>query len=62
MTNSAFGTMFGVVDVRAFPVRDHAGFAPFGSGYRRCPGEQFTIQVFEELSGSRSQDICAIDY
>jgi cytochrome P450 len=31
------------------PVCDYAGFAPFGFGYRRCPGEQLTILVFEEF-------------
>jgi cytochrome P450 len=49
VTNSGFGTVFGLVDGRPQPVCDYAGFAPFGFGYRRCPGEQFTIQVFEDF-------------
>ena len=49
VTNSGFGTVFGVVDGVAEPVCDHAGFSPFGFGYRRCPGEQLTISVFEEF-------------
>jgi cytochrome P450 len=49
MHNSAFGTVFGVVDEKPLPVCDYAGFAPFGFGYRRCPGEQLTIQAFEDF-------------
>lgn len=49
MRNSAFGTVFGVVDGKPLPVCDYAGFAPFGFGYRRCPGEQLTIQAFEDF-------------
>jgi cytochrome P450 len=49
ITNSGFGTVFGVVDGASHPVCDYAGFAPFGFGYRRCPGEQLTILVFEDF-------------
>ena len=49
ITNSAFGTVFGVVDGKPLPVCDHAGYAPFGFGYRRCPGEQLNIGVFSDL-------------
>ena len=49
MVNSGFGTVFGVVDGKPLPVCDHAGFAAFGFGYRRCAGEPLTIQVFAEF-------------
>ncbi len=49
MANSGFGTVFGVVDGNPLPVCDYAGFAPFGFGYRRCPGEQLTVLVFEDF-------------
>ena len=47
--NSGFGTVFGVVDGTSHAVCDYGGFAPFGFGYRRCPGEQLTIYVFEDF-------------
>ena len=49
LRNSAFGTVFGVADNQPRPVCDYAGFAPFGFGYRRCPGEQLTTMAFEDL-------------
>jgi hypothetical protein len=49
LNNSAFGTVYGVVGDRPLPVCDYAGFAPFGFGYRRCPGEQLTINVIEDF-------------
>jgi hypothetical protein len=49
LTNSGFGTVFGVADGKPLPVCDYTGFAPFGFGYRRCPGEQLTIEVFADF-------------
>jgi hypothetical protein len=55
MANSAFGTVFGVVDGKPLPVCDYAGFAPFGFGYRRCPGEHSpskSLRTFCARSGT----------
>ncbi|HYO31193.1 MAG TPA: hypothetical protein VER37_11530, partial [Thermomicrobiales bacterium] len=49
LTNSGFGAVYGVVDGKAYPVCDTAGYAPFGFGYRRCPGEQLTTEFFKQL-------------
>jgi hypothetical protein len=49
MRNSGFGTVYPIVDGMPLPVCDYAGFAPFGFGYRRCPGEQLTTQVVEDF-------------
>jgi cytochrome P450 len=49
LDNSAFGTVFGVADGKPMPVCDYAGFAPFGFGYRRCPGEQLTVNFLEDF-------------
>lgn len=49
LTNSAFGTVYGIIDDKAFPVSDYAGYAPFGFGYRRCPGELLTVEVFKDF-------------
>ena len=49
LTNSAFGTVYGITDDKSYPVCDYAGYAPFGFGYRRCPGELFTVEVLKDF-------------
>jgi hypothetical protein len=49
LTNSAFGAVYSVVDGTAYPLCDTAGYAPFGFGYRRCGGEQFTVEFFKDV-------------
>jgi cytochrome P450 len=49
LTNSGYGAVYSIVDGTAHPVCDTAGYAPFGFGYRRCPGEQFTVEVIKDL-------------
>jgi cytochrome P450 len=56
LANSGFGTVFAVADGKPLPVCDHAGFAPFGFGYRRCPGEQLTIDVFADFLRKVARD------
>ena len=47
--SSGFGTVYGVVDGKPLPVCDYAGYAPFGFGYRRCPGEWLSVKVFGDF-------------
>jgi cytochrome P450 len=49
LANSTFGTVYGITDGQAYSVCDYAGYAPFGFGYRRCPGELFTIELFKDF-------------
>jgi len=49
LTNSAFGTVFATKGEQVYPVCDYAGYAPFGFGYRRCPGEQFTVDFIKDF-------------
>lgn len=49
LTNSAFGTVYGITDDLPYPVCDYAGYAPFGFGYRRCPGELLTIEFIKDF-------------
>jgi cytochrome P450 len=49
LTNSAFGTVYSVSEDQPYPVCDYAGYAPFGFGYRRCPGELFTVDFFKDF-------------
>jgi hypothetical protein len=49
LTNSIFGTVYPVVNGTPTPICDYAGYAPFGFGYRRCPGELLNIQVMRDL-------------
>jgi hypothetical protein len=48
--------VFAVTDGKPDPICDYAGFAPFGFGYRRCPGEQMTIDVFADFLRKVSRD------
>jgi len=41
--------VYGVVDDRPYPVCDTAGYAPFGFGYRRCPGEFLTMNFIKDV-------------
>ena len=56
ITNSGFGTVFAVTDGKPDSGCDYADFALFGFGYRRCPGEQMTIDVFADFLRKVSRD------
>jgi len=46
--NNLFGTTYSkTADGKTCPVIDTAGYSPFGYGYRRCPGEILTVNVFK---------------
>ena len=49
ITNSIFGTTYPVVDGVDAAICDYAGYAPFGFGYRRCPGELLNIRVMRDF-------------
>jgi len=49
VANSAFGAVYNVVDRKAQPLVDTAGYAPFGLGYRRCAGEYITMEFIKEF-------------
>lgn len=49
LANSAFGTVYGVVDGTPYPVCETAGYAPFGFGYRRCAGEQLSMEFLKDV-------------
>ncbi|MCX4026644.1 hypothetical protein H0A36_00570 [Endozoicomonas sp. SM1973] len=45
--NNAYGTTYSSNEKAQCPVIETAGYSPFGFGYRRCPGELFTANVFK---------------
>lgn len=49
LENNAYGTVSSHRRGEDYPVVESAGFSPFGFGYRRCPGERFTINVLKEF-------------
>ncbi|WP_019504684.1 hypothetical protein [Pleurocapsa sp. PCC 7319] len=49
LTESVFGTVYGITDGTPAPVCDTAGYGSFGFGYRRCPGELLTIDAVKLL-------------
>jgi hypothetical protein len=49
LTNSGFGAVYSEIDGVPSPVVDTAGYAPFGFGYRRCPGEQLTVEFIKDF-------------
>jgi cytochrome P450 len=47
--SSALGTAYATEGEHPFRVCEHAGYAPFGFGYRRCPGELLTVEVMKDF-------------
>lgn len=64
ITNSLFGTTYPVVNGTPTPICDYAGYAPFGFGYRRCPGELLNVQVmriFLQIAWDRKLEFFKLD-
>jgi cytochrome P450 len=49
LPSNGFGTVHATVEGVPVPLVDHAGYAPFGFGYRRCAGEWLTVEVFKDV-------------
>lgn len=53
LKNTVFGTVFPHKEGEKNPIYEYAGYSAFGYGYRRCPGEIFSVELlkifFEEL-------------
>jgi hypothetical protein len=47
--SNGFGTVHARVDGTPAPLVEGAGYAPFGFGYRRCPGEWLNVDFLKEM-------------
>ncbi|MFU8865423.1 MAG: hypothetical protein ACNA7O_16040 [Rhodobacterales bacterium] len=49
MPSNGFGTVHARIDGVSAPLIEGAGYAPFGFGYRRCPGEWLNVDFLKEV-------------